>query len=168
MRESKHMDHRHIRFSDRQEEVDLEQLQKLLRVGTFWATERTQAGLAIALANSKPVVTVWDGDRLIGHARATSDGIYRATIFDVVIHPDYRGSGLGRKLVQTVLAHPHICNVERVYLMTTNQQKFYEQIGFQQNSSTTLVLFNNALDNSIDIALDGDRPMATELSQVTM
>ena len=142
MRESKHMDHRHIRFSDHHEEVDLEQLQGLFRLGAFWAKERTLAGLAIAISNSKPVVTVWDGDRLIGHARATSDGIYRATIWDVVIDPDYRGAGLGRKLVQTVLSHPNVCDVERVYLMTTHQQKFYEQIGFEQNSSSTLVLFN--------------------------
>lgn len=147
MREIKHMDHRHIRFSDRHEDVNLEQLQKLLKMGAFWAKDRTVAGLAIAIANSKPVVTVWDGDLLIGHARATSDGVYRANIWDVVINPDYRGAGLGRKLVQTVLAHPHVCNVERVYLMTTHQQKFYEHIGFEQNSSTTLVLFNKDLDS---------------------
>jgi len=152
MRENKHMDHRHIRFSDRHEEVDLDQLQGLFRLGAFWAKERTLAGLAIALSNSKPVVTVWDGDRLIGHARATSDGIYRATIWDVVIDPDYRGAGLGRKLVQTVLSHPNVCNVERVYLMTTHQQKFYEQIGFAQNSSTTLVLFNSACDSDRQLA----------------
>lgn len=146
------LDHRHIRFSDRYEDVDLEQLQGLLRVSAFWANERTLAGLAIALSNSKPVVTVWDRDRLIGHARATSDGIYRATIWDVVIDPAYRGAGLGRKLVETVLAHPNVCDVERVYLMTTHQQKFYEQIGFQQNSSTTLVLFNGAGDRSLTTA----------------
>jgi predicted GNAT family N-acyltransferase len=144
--------HRHIRFSDRHEEVDLEQLQELLKIGAFWANERTVDGLAIALSNSKPVVTVWDGDRLIGHARATSDGIYRATIWDVVIAPDYRGAGLGRKLVQTVLAHPNICDVERVYLMTTHRQKFYEQIGFQQNSSNTLVLFNKVGDRNLTTA----------------
>jgi len=139
------MDNRHIRFSDRHEEVDLEQLQSLLKIGAFWAKERTLEGLAIAIANSKPVVTVWDGEKLIGHARATSDGIYRATIWDVVIDPDYRGAGLGRKLVQTVLAHPFVCNVERVYLMTTHQTEFYEHIGFEQNSSTTLVLCNRKL-----------------------
>lgn len=159
MRESKHMDNRHIRFSDRHEEVDLEQLQGLLRIGAFWAKERTLAGLAIAISNSKPVVSVWDGDRLIGHARATSDGIYRATIWDVVIAPEYRGAGLGRKLVQTVIAHPNVCDVERVYLMTTHQQKFYEQIGFEQNSSTTLVLLNG----------DRNRQLTTsELTQTTV
>ncbi len=104
--------------------------------------------LAIAIAHSDPVVTVWDGDRMIGFARATSDGIYRATIWDVVIHPDYQGAGLGRKLVQTVLSHPHMCRVERVYLMTTNQQAFYERIGFTENATTTMVLHNSPTDGS--------------------
>ncbi|PZV17739.1 MAG: GNAT family N-acetyltransferase [Pseudanabaena sp.] len=155
------MDHRHIRFSDRHEDVDLEQLQGLLRIGAFWAKERTLAGLAIAISNSNPVVTVWDEQKLIGHARATSDGIYRATIWDVVIDPAYRGAGLGRKLVQTVLAHSNICNVERVYLMTTHQQKFYEQIGFEQNSSTTMVLFDRAHERDLQLT-------ASELIQISV
>ncbi|MEI6330492.1 MAG: GNAT family N-acetyltransferase [Pseudanabaena sp. ELA645] len=151
------MDNRHIRFSDRHEEVDLEQLQSLLKIGAFWAKERTLEGLAIAIANSKPVVTVWDGEKLIGHARATSDGVYRATIWDVVIDPDYRGAGLGRKLVQTVLAHPFVCDVERVYLMTTHQTEFYEHIGFEQNSSTTLVLCNSKLQGEFQGEFQGDK-----------
>jgi N-acetylglutamate synthase-like GNAT family acetyltransferase len=135
-------DHRHIRFCDQSEVVDVAQLKELFNRAAFWAKERSVAQLAIAIANSCPVVTVWDGDRLIGHARATSDGVYRATIWDVVIDPDYQGFGLGRKLVQTVLAHRRMRQVERVYLMTTQQQKFYERIGFHANQSTTMVLTN--------------------------
>ncbi len=144
------MDYRHIQFCVQDgiapngcpHEIDLHQLQDLFQVTAFWAQNRRPEDWQIALANSKPVVTAWDGDRLIGFARATSDGIYRATIWDVVIHPDYQGIGLGRKLVETVLMHPHVNRVERVYLMTTNQQQFYERIGFEVNSTTTMVLFN--------------------------
>ncbi len=136
------MDNRHIQFCDRAERIDLGQLVQLFRLAAFWAGDRTPEDMARALANSDPVVTVWDGDRLIGHARATSDTVYRATIWDVVVHPDYRGCGLGSKLVETVLAHPRVCNVERVYLMTTHQQRFYERIGFTANASTTMVLSN--------------------------
>jgi N-acetylglutamate synthase-like GNAT family acetyltransferase len=92
------------------------------------------------------VISVWNDPDLIGFARATSDGIYRATIWDVVIHPDYQGAGLGRKLVQTVLSHPKLYRVERVYLMTTQQQTFYEKIGFEANSSTTMVLHNQPVE----------------------
>lgn len=119
---------------------ELQQLQTLFQAAAFWAENRRVEDLAVAIANSKPVFSVWDQNRLIGFARATSDGVYRATIWDVVIHPTYRGAGLGRRLVEMLLTHPHINGVERVYLMTTHQQPFYESIGFQSNSSTTMVL----------------------------
>jgi ribosomal protein S18 acetylase RimI-like enzyme len=123
-------------------EIDLRQIQSLFQVTAFWAKDRRLEDWAVALANSNPNVTAWDGDRLIGFSRATSDGIYRATIWDVAIHPDYQGAGLGRKLVETVLMHPHVNRVERVYLMTTHQQQFYQRIGFEENQTTTMVLFN--------------------------
>jgi ribosomal protein S18 acetylase RimI-like enzyme len=145
--------------------IDLEQVQALFQLTAFWARDRRLEDWAIAIANSKPVVTVWARDRgdstqprLIGFARATSDGIYRATIWDVAIHPDYQGAGLGRKLVETVLMHPHVNRVERVYLMTTHQQPFYERIGFETNSSTTMVLFNQPVSRE-------DLQRITEASQ---
>lgn len=143
------MDCSHIQFCDRKSKIDLTQLQALFKLAAFWAQERQIEDLAIAIANSEPAISVWDGERMIGFARATSDGIYRATIWDVVIHPDYQGAGLGRKLVQTVLSHPRMSRVERVYLMTTHQQKFYERIGFEENQSTTMVLHNPLLVSQI-------------------
>lgn len=143
------MDCTYIQFCDGKSQIDLNQLQALFKSGAFWAENRSIEDLSIAIANSEPVVSVWDQDRLIGFARATSDGIYRANIWDVVIHPDYRGAGLGRKLVETVLSHPRMNRVERVYLMTTHQQSFYERIGFECNSSTTMVLYNQPLPSSL-------------------
>jgi N-acetylglutamate synthase-like GNAT family acetyltransferase len=140
------MDCRHIQFCDQRARVDLSQLQELFEIAAFWARDRRREDLEIAIANSDPVITAWDDHRLMGFARATSDGIYRATIWDVVIHSDYQGAGLGRKLVQTVLSHPKMCRVERVYLMTTHQQPFYQKIGFEPNTSTTMVLYNRSVE----------------------
>jgi N-acetylglutamate synthase-like GNAT family acetyltransferase len=134
------MDCSTVRLHDRREDVDFDQLQMLFRLGAFWARDRRREDLEVAIAHSYPVITAWDGDLMMGFARATSDGVYRATIWDVVVHPSYQGAGIGRKLVETVLSHPHVSRVERVYLMTTNQQHFYEKIGFETNSSTTMVL----------------------------
>ncbi|MBA2748096.1 MAG: GNAT family N-acetyltransferase [Tatlockia sp.] len=139
------MDCSHIQFCDRKSVIDLTQLQALFKLGAFWATERKIEDLNIAIENSEPVISVWDSQKLVGFARATSDGIYRATIWDVVIDPEYRGAGLGRKLVQTVLSHPRMNRVERVYLTTTHQQSFYERIGFEVNSSSTMVLYNQPI-----------------------
>jgi N-acetylglutamate synthase-like GNAT family acetyltransferase len=137
------MDCRHIQFSLDKSRINLHQLQQLYKDTAFWAQERKIEDLAIAIEYSEPVVTVWDRERIIGCARATSDGVFRATIWDVVIHPEYQGMGLGRKLVETVLTHPRLNRVERVYLTTTYQQSFYKRIGFEENHSTTMVLFNS-------------------------
>ncbi|MBW4634140.1 MAG: GNAT family N-acetyltransferase [Iphinoe sp. HA4291-MV1] len=145
--------HNQIRFSDRKSEIDLYQIQQLLNVSAFWAKGRSIEDLGIAIANSDPVITVWDGERFIGFARATSDCIYRATIWDVAIHPEYRGVGLGSKLVETVLSHPRMNRVERVYLMTTHQQQFYEKIGFKHNSTTTMVLSNQPHFSSLPVEI---------------
>ncbi|MDJ0590658.1 MAG: GNAT family N-acetyltransferase [Pleurocapsa sp. MO_226.B13] len=142
------MDYCQIQFCTDPDRIDLSQVQKLLALTAFWAQERSLEGLAIAIANSDPVVSVWDGEKMIGFARATSDGIYRATIWDVVIHPDYRGVGLGQRLVETVLSHPRMNRVERVYLMNPDRQHFYEKIGFQLNSNTTMVLCDRSRSNS--------------------
>ncbi|MGB3759924.1 MAG: GNAT family N-acetyltransferase [Rivularia sp. (in: cyanobacteria)] len=144
------MNNSQILFSDAKSKIDLEQLQKLFTLGAFWAKERSIEDLAEAIKNSEPVIAVWNKQQLIGFARATSDGVYRATIWDVVIHPDFRGTGLGSKLVETVLSHPRMNKVERVYLMTTHQQQFYEKIGFEQNISTTMVIYNRSNLTNID------------------
>ncbi len=148
------MDCRKIQFCDRRSQVDFQQLQGLFNLAAFWARDRSLEDMQIAIANSDPVITAWDTrlkaspdeQHMIGFARATSDGIYRATIWDVVIHPDYQGAGLGRKLVQTVISHPKLSRVERIYLMTTHQQEFYKKIGFESNTSTTLVLHNQPVE----------------------
>ncbi|GAB4183191.1 MAG: GNAT family N-acetyltransferase [Coleofasciculaceae cyanobacterium] len=143
------MDCRNIQFCDRKSRIDYHQLQALFHLTAFWARDRNIEEWKIAIANSEPVISVWDGEQLIGFARATSDGIYRGTIWDVVIHPDYRGLGLGQKLVETVLSHPRMNRVERVYLMTSHQQRFYERIGFETNPTTTMVLYNQPIHRSI-------------------
>ena len=145
------MDFRSIRF--RYTEIlaakDLEKLRRLFNQSAFWASGRNFEDLAKAISYSCPVVTAWNEETLVGFARATSDGVYRATIWDVVIHDDYQGAGLGRRLVETVLAHPHMSSVERTYLMTTNQKHFYKRVGFTENQTTTMVLLNQPIDGSL-------------------
>lgn len=139
------MDCRHIRFCSQKSDLDLHQLKSLCELSAFWAADRSLEDWKIAIEYSDPTISVWDGDRLIGFARATSDGIFRATIWDVVVHPEFRGVGLGSKMVETLLSHPRMSRVERVYLMTTHKQRFYQRIGFQENSTTTMVLHNQPL-----------------------
>jgi ribosomal protein S18 acetylase RimI-like enzyme len=156
------MDCSHIQFCADKSKVDFEQLQHLFIKTAFWARSRNMDDLKIAIANSNPVVTIWDGDRLIGFARATSDGVYRAGIWDVIVDPNYQGVGLGRKLVETVLSHPLVSKVERVYLTTTHQQSFYERIGFERNETTTMVLHNSKSTEDLARRIQEQLPIAID------
>jgi ribosomal protein S18 acetylase RimI-like enzyme len=106
-------------------------LQRLLDQHTFWAQGRSLNGLRRMLAGSAAVVSLWRGKRLVGFARASSDGVFRAVLWDVVIPEDLQGQGLGRQLVEALINTPPLRKVERTYLMTTNSAGFYQQLGFE-------------------------------------
>jgi ribosomal protein S18 acetylase RimI-like enzyme len=115
-------------------------LQRLLDKHAFWARGRSIAQLRRLLAGSEAVVTLWRGKRLVGFGRATSDGLCRAVLWDVVVAGDLQGRGLGRQVVEALLATPAVRGVERVYLMTTNSAGFYRQLGFSDATPQALLV----------------------------
>lgn len=82
------------------------------------------------LRHSDVVVTVWKHQQLIGFGRASSDGVFRAVLWDIVVARPQQGRGLGQAIVNTLLTSPKLRDVEKVYLMTTNSAGFYCRMGF--------------------------------------
>jgi ribosomal protein S18 acetylase RimI-like enzyme len=121
----------------------LRQLQALLDQHSFWATGRRLWQLRTMVAGSTVVVTAWQGRRLVGFGRATSDGVFRATLWDVVVATDQQGCGIGRLLVDALLRSRPLRSVERVYLMTTQSSGFYQQLGFGLVKSQNLLVKKN-------------------------
>jgi len=115
-------------------------LRRLFQKHAFWAENRSNSDLKRMLAGSTVVVSLWRGKRLVGFGRAHSDGIHRAVLWDIVVAGDLQGRGLGRRVVEALLAAPAIRNVERVYLMTTNSAGFYKQLGFTDANPQQLLI----------------------------
>ncbi|WP_415408847.1 GNAT family N-acetyltransferase [Synechococcus sp. A10-1-5-9] len=115
-------------------------LQRLFDKHAFWAQQRNQRQLKRMLAGSTVVVSLWRGKRLVGFGRATSDGIHRAVLWDVVVAGDLQGRGLGRRVVEALLSTRSIRGAERIYLMTTNSAGFYEQLGFEAAQQQKLLI----------------------------
>lgn len=78
---------------------------------------------------------LYEGPSLIGFARAISDLATYAYLTDVVDEVK-RGLGLGRWLIECVLAHPDLQNPRRISLLTLNAQALYESFGFAVGSGT--------------------------------
>ena len=115
-------------------------LQQLFDEYAFWAQKRNYRNLRKLLAGSSVVVSLWSGKRLVGFGRGTSDGIYRAVLWDIVVANDHQGEGLGKKIVEALLSMRKINKVEKVYLMTSNSSEFYKQLGFNHEHKQDLLL----------------------------
>ena len=115
-------------------------LQRLFHKHAFWARQRDFHQLRRMLAGSTVVVSLWRGKRLVGFGRASSDGIYRAVLWDIVVAGDLQGRGLGRKVVEALLSSPRLRDVERLYLMTTNSAGFYQHLGFKNVDPQQLLI----------------------------
>ena len=115
-------------------------LQRLFRKHAFWAQKRSVSDLRRMLKGSTVVVSLWRGKRLVGFGRASSDGLYRAVLWDIVVAGDLQGRGLGRTVVEALLESPALRGVERLYLMTTNSASFYGQFGFNSAEPQLLLI----------------------------
>jgi GNAT superfamily N-acetyltransferase len=72
------------------------------------------------------------GDRQIGFARVISDRATIAYLGDVFVLPEFRGRGLGKWLVECVLAHPQLQGLRRWVLVTLDAHGIYREFGFRQ------------------------------------
>lgn len=114
-------------------EINLEELEKLCdAVG--WV-RRPIKKVKFALDNSFLAVSIFhtknSSKRLIGFARVTSDGSFNATIWDVVIHPDFQGNGLGTLLMNEIIKELRTYDISTITLFADPEVlQFYKHIGF--------------------------------------
>ncbi len=73
---------------------------------------------------------LFEGDRMIGFARVLSDLSAIAYLMDVFVLKEYRGQGLGKWLVETILDYPQFKPVRRWMLATDDAHSLYERYGF--------------------------------------
>ena len=120
----------------------LEKLQVLFNHNTLWAKDRTIDQIQQMLSNSNVIITVWSKTNLVGFGRATTDEVYRAVLWDIVVSKEVQRVGLGKVIVEELLKDKKINSVEKIYLMTTDSQDFYKQLGFKVNINQSLMILN--------------------------
>tara|TARA_Y100001968_G_scaffold294297_1_gene300786 strand:+ start:6846 stop:7307 length:462 start_codon:yes stop_codon:yes gene_type:complete len=122
----------------------LEKLKLLFNQNAFWAKNRTKRQIRKMLSHSSVIVTIWSETNLIGFGRATTDRVYRAVLWDIVISKRSQRLGLGKIIIEALLNDKNIKSVERVYLMTTHSIDFYKQLGFKKNSQQSMLLIDRS------------------------
>ena len=97
---------------------------------SFWAEGIRKATVARAIANSL-CFGLFDGDEQVGFARVVTDRATYAYLCDVYVLEAHRGSGLGKWLIETVMAHPDLQGLRRFQLVTRDAHGLYSRHGFK-------------------------------------
>lgn len=98
-----------------------------------------------AFLNSTAACYAFDGTRLVGVARAISDGEYHAVVYDVAVHPEYQGRGVGRLVMGHLLQRLPVWRV--MLVASADVQPFYNQLGFMRYPDAMAKLDNARLND---------------------
>jgi ribosomal protein S18 acetylase RimI-like enzyme len=78
--------------------------------------------------NSNLIVTAWNNDLLVGISRSITDWVWSCYLADLAVHPDYKKSGIGKKLVQ--LTKDKLGEQSMILLLSVpTAMEYYPKIG---------------------------------------
>lgn len=113
------------------ERLDVDSIQSFLENDSYWAQSRTREQTEAAIANSI-CFGLYYVERQIGFARVVSDRATFAYVGDVYVIDEFRGQGLSKWLMETVIAHPELQGLRRWVLATRDAHGLYEKYGFHE------------------------------------
>ena len=122
-------------ISDDKSKFPIEKAIELLHT-TYWAEKRDPEVIRKSIENSI-VFGVYNEDNLIGMARVISDFATTFYIADVIIDEKYRGNGLGKKLISTIMSDERFSSLFGI-LVTRDAHGLYEHFGFKRDTERAM------------------------------
>jgi len=117
------------KISTDQDLLDLDVIYNYLSNESYWSKGITKEKVQRSIENSMCFGVYKDGKQ-VGLARVVTDKAIFAYLCDVFILDEYRGHGLSKWLLQTILAHPELQGLKRWTLATLDAHGLYKQFGF--------------------------------------
>ena len=102
-------------------EMDWDELSVLYRIAPLG--EKSPKDLKTVFSASKFKCLVYSNGILIGAGRALADGADCSYICDVAVHPEYQGLGLGKKIVEKLVALS--AGTKRLFYTPTQAKKAF-------------------------------------------
>jgi GNAT superfamily N-acetyltransferase len=100
---------------------------------SYWASGRAEETFRKSFRNSL-ILSLLDGDRQVAFARVVTDYATFGWIMDVIVDPKYRGTGLGKWMMQCLIEHPLLSGIN-LGLATRDAHGLYEKYGFKREET---------------------------------
>jgi GNAT superfamily N-acetyltransferase len=118
-----------VEISNDRDRIDRDLVHRFLSEHSYWARWRTREQND-RIIDASLVFGVYEDGRQVAHARVVTDTVVFGYLGDVFVVPEARGRGVGKALMEAVLAHPHVRDLKRLALVTDDAHGLYEQYGF--------------------------------------
>jgi len=109
--------------------LDIPYIHAWLSGRSYWAEGIPLETVIVAIRGSL-CFGVYLGDRQIGMARVITDKATFGYLADVFIDEQYRGQGLSKWLMDTILSHPELQGLRNWLLLTKDAHGLYARSGF--------------------------------------
>ncbi|MBX3578132.1 MAG: GNAT family N-acetyltransferase [Rhizobiaceae bacterium] len=98
---------------------------------SYWGKGRSEGDQMQAFANSLCCGAFIEG-RQVGFGRCVTDRVFFAHLCDLMVWPDFRRQGIGKRLVRAFVDHPDLARVGTWSLNTRDAHGLYEPFGFER------------------------------------
>ena len=109
--------------------LDLKAIHHFLSTQAYWSLNIPFGRVEKAVAHSLNF-GLYFNEQQIGYARVISDFSNIAYLGDVYVLHDFRGQGLSKWLMQTIMAYPELQGLRRWILSTEDAHGLYKQFGW--------------------------------------
>jgi N-acetylglutamate synthase-like GNAT family acetyltransferase len=116
--------------------LDINSIHHFLSTRAYWSLNVPKDRVQLAVQNSL-CFGVYQEQKQIGFARIISDLSTVAYLGDVYILEEYRGRGLSKWLIETVMNHPNLQGLRRWILLTSDAHGLYRQFGWTDIADPT-------------------------------
>jgi ribosomal protein S18 acetylase RimI-like enzyme len=129
-------------------EWEINALINLYKAGGWWLQEHDQSHIPELVRSSFAFAVALDriSGRTIGMGRVISDGVTDAYIQDLVVLPEYREQGVGKKILQTLLRFCFSRKITWIALVAEpGTEEFYSRLGFSPMKDHVAMRFRGAI-----------------------
>lgn len=129
-----------IQWSSSTESVNWSELSELYRLAPLG--NKSPGWLETAFSNSMFKFLAQDNNALVAAGRAVADGVDCSYICDIAVHPSHQGRGLGREVIERLIAASQGHRKIILYAVP-GKESFYRRFGFRR-MKTAMAIFDKA------------------------
>lgn len=118
-----------LEISSDRARLDVALIHSFLSTASYWAQGRTLEDVERSIAHSL-CFGVYCQESQVAFGRVVTDYTVFAYLMDVFVLPDWRGRGVGERLVAAMVGDARLRELPVMLLRTKDAQGFYERFGF--------------------------------------